>query len=147
MNHVIPLLSKHEWKMLTWFMINIYTTLNNKIQSSAVIARTTITWFLHMVRQWLRKNMHQTLYSQKTPHSSPLKSFVGIWVKIDRVITEPRCARYKVAGIPSTGERNCVNSNFSHISQWCHMSIIASQVTYSWTVCSTVCVDQITNKS
>ena len=46
---------------------------------------------LHMVRQWLRQNMHQRLYLQKTSHNSPsLASYrlplVMIGVKIDRVI-------------------------------------------------------------
>ena len=48
------------------------------------------------VRQWLRQNKHQRLYSQETPHTSPSQasygmSFVRIWVKIDRVIMASHC--------------------------------------------------------
>ena len=51
---------------------------------------------LHMVRQWLRQNMYQRLYSQKTPHILPSQvrygvSFMRIRVKIDCVITAPHC--------------------------------------------------------
>ena len=47
---------------------------------------------LHMVWQWLRKNMNQRLYSQKTPHISPSRasygvSFVRIWMQNESVIT------------------------------------------------------------
>ena len=51
---------------------------------------------LHMVRQRLRQNMHQRLYSQKTPHISPSwvsygVSFGRIWVEIDCIILALRC--------------------------------------------------------
>ena len=50
----------------------------------------------HMVSQWLRWNMHQRLYSQKTPHilSSWVScgmSSVRIWVIIYCIITVPPC--------------------------------------------------------
>ena len=49
---------------------------------------------LHVVQQGLRENMHQRLYSRKTPYISPSRayygvSFVSIWVQIDRVIMAP----------------------------------------------------------
>ena len=49
---------------------------------------------LHTALQFQLQNIHQTLNSQKTPHSSPSRasygvSFVRIWEKIDRFITTP----------------------------------------------------------
>ena len=47
---------------------------------------------LHMVRQWLRQNLHLRLYSQKRPdilHSRVNYGlyFLRIWVKIDHIIS------------------------------------------------------------
>ena len=61
-----------------------------KIQSSAVITRSNLS------RYHIRQKINQILESQQTSDISPSRasygmSVVGIWEKIDRVITAPRC--------------------------------------------------------
>ena len=83
------------------FMSYLWMILNHVVHTVechySAVQRNKI---LDMVWQWLRQNMHQRLYSQKTHHISPLQasygvSFVRIWVKIDCVITTPRCIEWK----------------------------------------------------
>ena len=76
------------------FLLHCYSGEDYAVEHCySVVQRNMI---LHMVLQWLRQNMHQSLYSQKTHHTSPLQvsygvSFVRIWVKIDCVIRAPHC--------------------------------------------------------
>ena len=56
----------------------------------------TFVKILHSTLRWQWQNISQTLDSQKTPHTSPLRassgvSFVRILEEIDRVITAPHC--------------------------------------------------------
>ena len=73
-----------------WYdLYNVYTV---EYRYSAV----QHNMILHMVQQWLRQNMLQRLYSQKTPHTSPSRasygvSFVSNGVTIDRIITASHC--------------------------------------------------------
>ena len=64
------------------------------IQYSAVITRCDIKWYCR--QQWLMQNISLYLFSQKTPHISPLWASYGVSIvrileKIDRVITAPHC--------------------------------------------------------
>ena len=75
--------------LLHWFSGEDYTVKH----CYSVVQHNMI---LHMVPQRLRQSMHQRLYSQKTPHTSPSRasygmSFVRIWVTIDSVIRAPHC--------------------------------------------------------
>ena len=79
------------WILYTRPLTHLLLSYTGECHYSAV----QFNMILHMVRQWLRKNTNQRLFSQKTHQSSPVRASYGvslrIWNKIDRVITAPHC--------------------------------------------------------
>ena len=103
----------------TWpYFVTSIQLLVNTIQSSPVITIYNIqhNMIFHMMQQWLRQDMYQRLYSRTTSHISPSRSFVRIWVRIDRVLTALHCIFFL------SNHYFQINIKHIYIDERCHRS-------------------------
>ena len=85
---------------------------------------------MHTSLQWPRQNITQGWYSQKTPHSSPMRVKYGVYIvsileETDRVITAPHCSVFSLANFLW----NCTEMDVSNLKStlvlvmaWCRQA-------------------------